>query len=556
MKTPLTIFFAALLTLAPLSALAQTDPATDPAVASSPAALAAPTAGTRLPSNQGIFTCNQTGAYAMSVGSLNAVGGSFVPVSDSAVTLNTGYLVYKACVLDPTVSTMVHAATASYTNAELQAFTTGNNGNPLFPRNYGQDYSAVRDQSFNSSFTSVTNALTPAFQQQVSVALARSNAQQTQSPYTSLTCPYTGTDFWGVMSADVMYPSCNPYNAFVLAQNQLNTNAAAAQYAWQTQLNWGNGIYPVLDANGNVVTPGILVGQVAGQAVLSGQQQLQNATSIGQMVGAAFAGIGNRILSGTLGGLANYTSTYAPQVTQEASQQLGQQVTNVALAILGPALTIEQQYNNTQNAMANSLLQAINQLRGSEKTCWNLIIQNVCSASSTPSSSGGGTSCVSTTGSTLHIATSTAFSQQIITSQLQPLSTAVTQNLQNSNQALTAINTLIGEVQNTSSADIQRSAISQLDQIVAQGLLHTQSDLTQANTQASTLSDSLTNAQTGLIPQTIHVWAGDDTTNNVSGAVPWDGSSSTAWCNASPSTPGGPATLQKWMQQWSGTSTP
>src|SRR3990167_9643499 len=50
-------------------------------------------------SRQGIFGCSQTGSYSMSVGTLGAMGGAFVPVNDAAVTLNTGYLVFKECVL-------------------------------------------------------------------------------------------------------------------------------------------------------------------------------------------------------------------------------------------------------------------------------------------------------------------------------------------------------------------------------------------------------------------------------------------------------------------------
>ncbi|KKW07358.1 MAG: hypothetical protein UY39_C0015G0001, partial [Candidatus Kaiserbacteria bacterium GW2011_GWC2_49_12] len=34
----------------------------------------------------GIFGCNQTAAYRMSVGALSAVGGVYVPVNDAAVT--------------------------------------------------------------------------------------------------------------------------------------------------------------------------------------------------------------------------------------------------------------------------------------------------------------------------------------------------------------------------------------------------------------------------------------------------------------------------------------
>jgi hypothetical protein len=50
-------------------------------------------------SNDGILSCNQTAAYGQSVGAFSARASVYVPVSDSAVTLNTGYLVYVACQL-------------------------------------------------------------------------------------------------------------------------------------------------------------------------------------------------------------------------------------------------------------------------------------------------------------------------------------------------------------------------------------------------------------------------------------------------------------------------
>lgn len=553
------ILIIALATLSPLSALAQT--ASDQTTAAgSPVSL----------SSQGVFSCNQTGAYAMSVGSLGAVGGTFVPVSDNAVTLNTGYLVYKECVLRPVVAAEAHAASYGYSKAELQQYLTGNNGNPYFVQNYGQESAAAFTQGWNGGFYSVTNALNSAFQQQAQVALARGFAQQSNASYASLSCPYSGslTSIYQTPASlaisglfTLANPACDPVYGTLMAQDQLDANAAAAQNAWETQLNWGNGNYPITDANGNVITPGALVGQIAGTAVLSGQQELANANDIGQMVPALIAGIGSTILNSTLGGLASINSSiggqpsYLDQATQAASQQLGQQVTNAALAVLGPALSIEQQYNQVENSLANTLLQAVNQLRGTENNCWNLITTAVCTATSTASASGGATTCTASGGTVLHIATSTKFSQSVIDAQITPLANAVAQNVQYSDQALQAINTLIAEVQNTSSSDVQRTAINQLDQLVAQGLLHTQPDLTKATDQATQIGDAINNAQTGLIPQTIHQWAGDNTAAGISGATAWDGSPTGAWCNASHSTPGGPQTLQEWISTWSTTPT-
>ena len=43
----------------------------------------------------GIFSCNQNGSYAMSVGALGASGGVYVPVADASVELNTGIVNVK-----------------------------------------------------------------------------------------------------------------------------------------------------------------------------------------------------------------------------------------------------------------------------------------------------------------------------------------------------------------------------------------------------------------------------------------------------------------------------
>ena len=53
---------------------------------------------------QGIFGCNQSGSYSMSVGTIAAKGGVYVPVNDASVTLNSGTIVYKECILRDVVN--------------------------------------------------------------------------------------------------------------------------------------------------------------------------------------------------------------------------------------------------------------------------------------------------------------------------------------------------------------------------------------------------------------------------------------------------------------------
>src|SRR5262245_33826751 len=51
-------------------------------------------------SNDGIFGCRGVGAQVANVGTTAVTGAVYVPVRDADVILNTGFLVYKECVLD------------------------------------------------------------------------------------------------------------------------------------------------------------------------------------------------------------------------------------------------------------------------------------------------------------------------------------------------------------------------------------------------------------------------------------------------------------------------
>ncbi len=491
----------------------------------------------------------------MSVGSMSAIGGSFVPVSDNGVTLNSGYLVYKTCVLSPAAAQMKNYLTAAYMSAWLQTFNTSRNGNPSYSQSIPREMADVRDRAFSDNFYVVTSALNPAIQNPVQVALARNFAMQTQRPQMSLACP-TATGYWDNLFARAN-PSCNPVFAYFQAENELGARVASAQNDTMTQLNWGRGTYPVTDENGLVVTPAFLVAELAAQNVTSGYRQLEMANDIGQMTSALFASMGNRLLSGNVGGLASISSptgsqpSYLAQLTQEASQGLAKTLTNVALTSLLPSLAVEKAYNDAQLSIAQSLDNGLTQLRNAENKCWQIIVSRICSASSTPATAASGTTCTSTTGATLHIATSTAYSQPLIDSRIKPLALLVAKNVETSNLAIDAIKALIANVQNTSASGVQRAALQQYDTLVAQGSLHKQPDLDKANEDVASIQEALTSQSIGLVPLTLHAWAGDDTTNNVPGAVAWDGTSQNGWCNASLSTPGGPTTIDRWIAKWS-----
>ena len=494
--------------------------------------------------SDGIYGCNQTGSYAMSVGAMAAIGGVYVPVNDAAVTLNTGYLVYKECVLRGIVDNERKSATSGLIKKELTDFMTDRNGNPLFSQNITAEQLGVADASFIQDIQNGSlNALNPAFKASVTRALVRRYQQSTRLPANGYTCSYSGdmtpilngqTFSWSGLMAEGD-PACNPIFAEELANNVIMNRADTQVNNLMTRLQWGQGTYDMqtTDANGvtTTVTPSTIVNALAQQAVTSGFRQTENANDIGQMLNALFAGMGAQIIGDSqgLGGLtqaANGQLSYLDQVAKESSDALVGSAVNAALQILTAARTVEATYNQVINNIANNLAQTIQQLRSTEAQCWNLIIQHVCASSATSTPAAG--TCTDADGNILHIATSTTRSQSVIDAQITPLASSTVINIQNSNNALSAIDRLIAGVTNTNSLDVQRLALQQLDTLVSNGALHNQNDVANVQQQYSAVQTATAN----MLTTTAQAW-GDSTDVNV------------GWCNVN-----NPAVVQYWDAQW------
>ena len=530
----------------PLFAFAQTD-TTTPA---DPSAPATPTSYAW--AKDGVFGCNQTGAYAMSVGALSATGGAYVPVNDSTVSLNTGYLVYKECVLRGIVDRQREGVTSGFTKKIVTIYNTGRNGQAQFVQNIPRESQAFWTQSVVTSLQNGTlSAVNPAFKSSIQRAIAQGYSASINARAQSLACPYSGdlkaletnptqSFSWAGLAA-LMNSNCLPYFAARDSYDTVMGDAASGWNDQMTQFAWGRGSYPqqIVDADGNLVTvtPGALIESNLTQAVQTGFNQLQNANDIDQMVGALFAGITSQVVGDSRGltGLVQTTGSTPSYLDQVASES--------AAGIRSSAL---------MQAIATVLTNTINSLHDKENTCWNAIIQNVCVAGSVKSdntctavpqgcttAADGTQSCP--TAITLKIATSTAFSQGIITGQITPLASSTLTNIDASNAALTVINQLLAGVTNATSLDLQRLSLQQLDTLVTQHKLHTQYDAQNALQSKAEITGSMTT----LLSNTVANWTGggSDGTANAS----WDGTTYPAvgWCNV-----GNPTTIQAWITQW------
>lgn len=569
---------ACLLALAPTFVFAQTTETTSPTGTSNTTPTTAATQG-----YAGIFSCNQNGSYAMSVGALGATGGVYVPVADATVELNTGTLVYEECILREVVDAERIAATAGFVQQGTNQVLTGNNGAAYFVQNQAQAQTTVSTNAVTSFVQNDLNSLDPNIKSQVQQAIDQGYAITEYNAPSMLACPYAGatSDFtsanptgniWNDLLA-VASP-CNPLFGYIDANDLANGYAAQEQNCLENELQWGGGFYAGTTGTGGpceqtIVTPSSQVNGLYSQLLQSPFNQLQSANDLGQMVGALFAGISNQVLSGTQGGISGLTQSvggqpsYLQQAVNQETSNLQSTVANAALANLDAALQIEQSYYNIMSQIAGTLGGTEAQLRGAENACWNQLIATVCSASSTPSTVNGVTTCTAAvqcttnsdgtescpTGQTLKIATSTEFSQPVINSQIASLASTTQNNLQVSQQALSLINGLIQNVSGTS-ADAQAVAVEQLNQLIANNELHTEADLTTAQTQ----QQSVDNAMQTLETNTPELWSGVDPDNSSDTNVPWNGSIGATinqgdpgegWCNYQNST-----TISQWENLW------
>lgn len=522
---------------------------------------------------QGIFDCNQNGAYAMSVGALGAIGGAYVPVADAAVELNTGILVYKECVLREVVDRQREAATAQLQKQMDQAIKTGRydpftrTQNPLYVVNEARELVAVSDAKFvtfinNNAFW---NTVHPNLQTDLKQALTQwYEGESSGLQAASLKCPYQGdvkqfqagqklepdnffVDFYNASS-----PQCYSMSASALAKEVVTAQLARSLEFQKDQWNWGAGFYARTDENTdplarNTVTPAALVHELYGQMLQSPLKQLESANDIGQIIGALYAGLSTQIVGSSQGltGISQAVGSapsYIDQVVQQAVQGVRDVANYVGQVTLTAPLEFQKRYTNAVVGVVTSLLTTGNNLRSAEKQCWNQIIAKVCAPGSLNSS---GTTCTSATASTtLAIATSsTPFAQRAIETQIQPLLSPWQASATAANQELATLTALIASIGGGTLAQ-QNAVLLQIDQLTTANPPKLHATRTAAETAEQQLQVAQ-GAASDLQSAIAKTWAGVGPNSDQN--LPWDGSDTpgTGWCNVN-----NQSTLNAWIQRW------
>jgi hypothetical protein len=476
-------------------------------------------------SNNGIFGCRGQGAQIANVGTTRAVGGVYVPVNDAAVTLNTGFLVYKECILDGMARKIAESGTAEIGKQTFKATQEGRNGGPQYLVNFGQE---DRERGTAIAVTQIQNGtsqICEAFRQPIRTALARSYAQQFNNPNQIVACPVAGNDqgFFDTLFRSIE-PCGNAANCYITERANIDSMVAYDRENYRRQLDWSGGVFPRYDSNDplsqRVVTPGFIIANSITQVTGSGYRQLESANEIDQVVANLWGGLANRLVSGSGGIPGLFVSTgnqpaYIDRMVAETQAAVRAGAVNAAVAILSSARQAEAAYLTAKQGIATAFIGAITQLRAMEDQCWTLIIPKVQEMATAQNA-------------TLNIATSTQFSQAIIDSQIRASASTTAADITVSQQALTRIDQLIASVTNSASSAAQQQALVQLDQMVANNQLHSTQDAQTASTQR----DSVTSAVSTLVNDTRTAW-GDSTDPNI------------GWCNVNNT-----AVVERWFNAW------
>lgn len=526
-------------------------PASAYAQASGPVQTSGQTAGPALSSSMSeaaaMANCKDVrGALSMSVGLIAAQGGGFVPVSDAAVTRNTGILVYKECVLRSMINAERKHEIAQLVAKTSKSFLTGRKvcttddegvetceTGPMFPENLAVDEKkwadAVVDKAINSA---ALNSITSAYRDDVKLAVSRNYAQSTQNPGASLACSYTGTPA-GLIAINsgsysgprdlytVADPNCNAMGAMLNTQSLVMSSVAADRELRLTRLGWNSGVYDItVDTGGisRVVTPGFIIAGTIQQQLGSGFNQLENANDIGQMIDGFFAGIGQQILAAGAGGLMGIINSQfgQPSYLDRIVSSTGIEVESGQISATVDAVTAayanETAYSAAKNATASVIRQGIAQVRAAESTCWDLIVPPV-------------TAYAQQNGMTLKIATTTTASQAVIDKNMAALANGTQADITASNATMNKINQILAGVMNKSTSPTD--AYNQVNALVSSGALHTADQAQAAIQQTATVQTALT----GVVSDTVKQW-GDDPLPN-------------GWCNINNT-----AAVTMWANKW------
>lgn len=510
----------------------------------------------------GIYGCKGIGEVGP-VGMQHAQG-TFVPVSEEAIALNTFILVNKFCVLDGLNIRQREALVAGITRAALRQVNEGRQGQAKYAQNPRAMQAQLRDEVMEKfmEHESLQKMCGP-YRERVKRNLVQDYVNRTRKPDLGYACNFNGTEEemkalfsgdlensgWGKFISSFSGGN-NELSAFMNARDIANATVQEEQDRLAKELQWGNGFLSdrecrqVPVGNGRyeedcqIVTPGKVIADMTSFLVQTGHRQTEQADSIDELLGSFITNLQTEVLSG-FGGLQATTnnsngSSYLDRAVDDAFGRARGETTNVGKDALQKALQTESDYNAVVKTTLALIDTTIGTLVQREDKCFTDMLEQAkkdlkkqvedesctdglgsCAADVTvditddPSSTEADprkrykvTAKLSGNTKTATLLKTNERSIKVIKDDIEPIRKVFADNLKSSDSALSVLKGLETMLKNDSSPATAQFVIGQLEKLVKGGKLHNSSHVSNARDKQSQLRDILQS----LVERTEKAW--------------------------------------------------
>lgn len=513
-------------------------------------------------SDDGVYGC--TGATGYSVGREQALG-VFVPVSENAVSHNTNILVYKECVLDGIANRMKESMIAFMVKSALTAATEGADGAPIFVVNVGDAIESVQQEEFNQFITGdALDAVCAPSREAVRAALAESYATQTHHPESAYACSIPDdrlADVEAMVRGEIPYnndlyrlatqPENTPIGQLLLTSLHVNGRLAEATDNARTEWDWGNGYksrkvcreVPV--GNGKteeyceITTPGHTVAALMDNISQTGLDATKNADEIDELFGSLLSNLHTEILT-SAGGLRGITqginglTSYLDRIAEDAAARTRTEYTDTGTAFLATTIAVETTYKEARERSEGVLTETKETLVAKENACWDgliaqaradvleIVVNSACARYNdedacpiTGTTEVEYINAIDENNYDIYITAQAGNEEREVTlthhrdntasaieRNITPIFDVVHQSIESTEQTLTALLILQSNLRNANTSGNTRFILEQVDQMAASGVLHSQNDITQADTQHEQIRTTMTQ----VIDETTEEW--------------------------------------------------
>jgi len=215
-----------------------------------------------------------------------------VPTSDSAQIARQESLIAKEYVLDCLVREAAQVVSEQVIQSTINWVNRGLSGQPYYIQNLGNHYAGLvngiaQQYIFDLSTELQNDEYTP----YVVESLAKNQSNPTLAE--KLACPegnkmsdvFKGgeSDSWFAFMRAASIPGCTAGGRVIAAQSDLQNKQAEALDRQEQQLAWSNGIISERDENGNVTTPGAVIGNLLEKSLTTGYDNLVAADEIAEL---------------------------------------------------------------------------------------------------------------------------------------------------------------------------------------------------------------------------------------------------------------------------------